>query len=349
MRTYIIAEAGVNHNGSERLAKMLIEGAANAGADAIKFQTFSAEKLAGKNAPKAQYQQDTTGEGSQFEMLKALEFDNATFERLIVHSKQCGIEFLSTPFDIDAAKFLVEAGMKRIKVPSGELINHKFLRELATFGKPMILSTGMATSGEIHEAVAVVKGVLEDSGLTTPLAEFCTILHCTSNYPTALGDVNLLALQTIAKQTGLPVGYSDHTQGTLVSVGAVALGASIIEKHFTLDRNMEGPDHQSSLELPELTQMVDQIRDIERALGSDVKQPTQSEIEMRMLARRSIKAKRNLEAGEILDETMIDILRPADGIEPKYFDAVVGRTLLSSVAAGESLQWDNLSGPILDA
>ncbi len=343
MPVFVIAEAGVNHNGDATRAIEMVDVAAQAGADAIKFQTFTAEKLVSLDAPKAAYQQRETGDGGQYAMLKALEMSEELHRQLIERCAQRGIEFMSTPFDLDAATFLVGLGMKRIKVPSGELVNHPFLRSLAAHGKPMILSTGMATMDEIHEAVAVVKEVLVAQGRADKMSELLTILHCTSNYPAALDEVNLRAMHSIAEATALPVGYSDHTLGTTVSVAAVAMGASVIEKHFTLDPNLPGPDHKASLTPSQLADMIAQIREVETALGSAIKAPGANELEVAKVARRSVTAIRSLEPGDIVDESAVALLRPANGIEPKHWDAVIGKRVTVAIPAGQSLQWSDLA------
>lgn len=341
--TFIIAEAGVNHNGSEDLALQLVETAARQGADAVKFQTFSADKLVVRGARKAEYQARETGEGDQYSMLKALELSEAAHRRVFAKCQELGIEFMSTPFDEDAADFLLALGMRRIKVPSGEITNEPFLRFLAGKGVPMILSTGMADLAEIRRAVEVVAAAREQAGLRGPLHDVLTILHCTSNYPAACGDVNLRAMQTIAGETRLPVGYSDHTLGLAVSTAAVAMGATVIEKHFTLDRNLPGPDHKASLSPEELGALVRQIRDVEQALGSPEKRPTASELPVRALVRRSVTAVRAKRAGEILQAEDIALLRPGTGIPPAAMEQVLGRKLARDVPAGQSLEWTDLA------
>ena len=340
--TFVIAEAGVNHNGSIELAISLIEEAAKAGADAIKFQTFTAESVVGQHAAKAAYQSQNDGPGSQFDMLKALELDHDDHRRLIEKCQVVGIEFMSTPFDTGALEFLVSEGMQRIKIPSGEITNLPFLEQIGAKGLPMILSTGMATMAEIREAISALNDGAKDSADGTLSEDQVTILHCTSNYPAAPEDVNLRAMQQIRAETGFPVGYSDHTTGVAVCPAAVAMGASVVEKHFTLDRAMTGPDHKASLEPGELAAMIDQIREVERALGSDVKEPTESEMEMRIVARRSIAAASNLEVGDVISDAHLAILRPASGIAPKHYDDVLGRIVAKPVAAGVPLVWEDL-------
>jgi len=248
MKTFIIAEAGVNHNGNENLALRLVEVAAKSGAAAVKFQTFSADKLTRKGAAKAEYQKQTTGEGDQHGMLKALEMSQSLHKRLFAHCADLGIEFMSTAFDEEALDFLISLGLKRIKVPSGEITNAPFLRHMASKGLPMIVSTGMAELQEVVAAVDIIRAERLKHGFSEPLADKVTILHCTSNYPAKSADVNLRAMKTMSQATGMPIGYSDHTLGLAVSTGAVALGATVIEKHFTLDSTLPGPDHGASLE-----------------------------------------------------------------------------------------------------
>lgn len=343
MGVFIIAEAGVNHNGVADQALAMVETAARSGADAIKFQTFSAVKLVGPSAAKAAYQKRETGDGGQMEMLSALEMSEELHRRLFDRCGELGIEFMSTPFDEDSADFLISLGMKRLKIPSGELTNHPFLRFLAAKGLPLILSTGMGTMEEVEEAVAVIESTRAAAGITVPLPEALTILHCTSNYPAASSEVNLRAMGSIAERTGLPVGYSDHTLGTAVAIAAVARGAQVIEKHFTLDSTLPGPDHRASLEPDQLVAMVTQIREVEEALGSDVKAPSPAELEVRAVARRSISAARPLDAGHRLKPGDLVLLRPASGIAPKHFEEVLGRTLSRAIEVGTPLRWTDLA------
>ncbi len=342
MRTFVIAEAGVNHNGSEELALQLVDIAARCGADAVKFQSFKAEKLVRPGAEKVDYQKRETGAGDQFDMLKKLEMSEELHLRLFDRCQQLGIEFMSTPFDVEAADFLVKLGMTRIKVPSGEITNHPFLRSLAAKNLPLIISTGMATLDEVQQAVAVVEKTRLELGFDGALYDYVTVLHCTSNYPAALEDVNLKALKTIADATRMPVGYSDHTLGTLVSVASVAMGAVVIEKHFTIDKAMAGPDHKASLEPDELQSMIAQIRQLESALGSEKKEPTDSELQVRRLVRRSVTSIVPIEIGQTISLENCALLRPGTGIPPKDFDAVIGRVLKRAVAAGETIDMDDL-------
>lgn len=342
-RTFIIAEAGVNHNGNEDFAIELVEAAARAGADAVKFQTFSADKLVVQGVGKAEYQIRETGEGDQHSMLKALELSPETYRRIFERCQAIGIEFMSTPFDEDAAAFLLGLGMRRIKVPSGEITNEPFLRFLATKGLPMILSTGMAEMVEIRRAVAVIVSARAEAGYCGPLQEVLTVLHCTSNYPAACADVNLRAMQTISRELNLPVGYSDHTLGLAVSTAAVAMGASVIEKHFTLDRELSGPDHKASLSFKEFAELVCQIRDVEDALGSAEKRPAPSELPIRALVRRSVTMIRAKRAGDVLHRSDIALLRPGTGISPGELEQVIGRMLTRDLLAGTTLQWEDLA------
>ncbi len=343
MSVFVIAEAGVNHNGDGDRALAMIDVAADAGADAIKFQTFSADKLASPQAEKADYQKRETGDGGQHAMLKALEMSDALHIRLVERCDLAGIEFMSTPFDDEAADMLVTLGMRRIKIPSGEITNHTFLRHLAAKDRPLILSTGMADMAEITDALAVIAGVRKARGFAAPLEEVVTVLHCTSNYPADANDVNLRAMQTIAAETGMPVGYSDHTLGLAVSTAAVAMGARVIEKHFTLDRTLPGPDHRASLDPSELASLIEQIRTVEKALGSPIKAPTASELPVRSVARRSVAAARDLAAGTMLTRGDVALLRPGTGIPPRDVDAISGRTLARDVARGAPLAWNDLA------
>jgi len=342
-KSFVIAEAGVNHNGSEKLALKLVEAAARAGADAVKFQTFKAEALVVKGTATADYQKQQTGSSDQFAMLKKLELTESLHQKLINHCYQCGIEFMSTPFDIEAAHFLLELGMGRLKIPSGELTNLPFIRELAALNKPMILSTGMASLDEVKEASEAICEEREKRGFIEPLEEVLTILHCTSNYPTHEQDVNLRAMNTMESELKLPIGYSDHTDGFHVSVAAVAMGARVIEKHFTLDRSLPGPDHQASLEPQELELMVKQIRQIETCLGDGHKAPRPSELSVRKLVRRSVSLLNGKAAGEVIEAKDLILLRPGTGISPKHLDEIVGKCLKFSLEAGSVLTWSDLS------
>ena len=315
MAVYIIAEAGVNHNGSFALACKLVDAAKNSGADCIKFQTFKAKNLVSKYAEKADYQKKTTGDSSQQEMLKKLELSYDEFLQLKEYCKEMGITFLSTPFDFESIDFLNSIDMEFWKVPSGEVTNLPYLVALAKTHKPVVMSTGMCEMKEIEDAVAVLK----QYGTTN-----ITLLHCNTEYPTPFEDVNLKAMQTMRDAFHLEVGYSDHTKGIEVPIAAVALGATVIEKHFTLDRNMEGPDHKASLEPQELAEMVCCIRNIEKALGTGDKTPTPSEKKNIVVARKSIVAKSKIKAGDTLTEDNVTVKRPGTGISPMKWFEVLG-------------------------
>lgn len=342
MSCFVIAEAGVNHNGSPELALQLVEIAARCGADAVKFQTFSAERLVRPGASTAQYQANATGESDQFAMLKRLELSEEAHRRIAARCAELGIEFMSTPFDEEAARFLLGLGMRRIKVPSGEITNLPFLEYLADADRPMIVSTGMATLGEIDAAVGAIARRRALRGFTAPLAECVTILHCTSNYPAADADVNLRAMATIAAATGLPVGYSDHTRGLAVTTAAVALGATVIEKHFTVDKSLPGPDHAASISPEELAALVAQVRSVEAALGSSEKRPTATELPIRALVRRSVTTQRALRAGQVIAATDVCLLRPGDGIPPAELGDVIGTRARRDIEPGVTLRWEDL-------
>ena len=318
MSVFIIAEAGVNHNGSIELAKKLIDVASETGADAVKFQTFKAEKLVSKNAQKAAYQKETTdAQESQFAMIKKLELDLDTHKELMTYCREKEIMFLSTPFDLQSITMLNDLGLKIFKIPSGEITNLPYLRAIGALKKEVILSTGMATMDEVSAAFSV----LVEAG--TPKKNI-TILHANTMYPTPMEDVNLRAMPNIGKTFDVAFGYSDHTLGIEVDIAAVAMGASIIEKHFTLDKTMQGPDHKASLEPHELKAMVQGIRNIELALGSEVKQPSPSEMPNMQVARKSIVAARKIKKGEILTAENLTVKRPGNGISPMQWDEVVG-------------------------
>lgn len=340
-KTFIIAEAGVNHNGNEAMAMQLVEIAASSGADAIKFQTFSADKLVARGTAKAGYQTRTTGAGDQHSMLQALELSEATHRRLATACTERGVEFMSTPFDEDAADMLLSLGMRRIKVPSGEITNLPFLRYLAKKGMPLILSTGMADMAEIQTAVATAREVW--SGLRRDVGpDQLTVLHCTSNYPAEFRDVNLRAMGTIASECGVPVGYSDHTRGIAVPTAAVALGAVVIEKHFTIDRSLPGPDHSASLNPQEFASMVASIRAVEQCLGSSSKTPAASELPIRALVRRSVTLRRDLAPGEQIGSVDVALLRPGTGIPPAELELVVGKRAVRALVAGSTLKWTDV-------
>lgn len=318
MSVFIIAEAGVNHNGSIKLAKNLIDVASISGADAVKFQTFFAKNLSTKNSKKANYQKNLTNYNeTQFSMLKKLELTKEMHIDLINHCKKKKIEFLSSPFDLDSIQLLEELKLKRFKIPSGEITNLPYLRYLGKLNKKIILSTGMSTIIEVNSALEV----LTKSGTKK---NNITVLHTNTEYPTPFEDVNLRAMVSMGKKLNVKFGYSDHTLGVEVDIAAVAMGATCIEKHFTLDCNMKGPDHKASLEPSQLTSMVKSIRNIEKALGSDKKKITKSESKNLQIVRKSIVAKRNIKKGEILNENNLAIKRPGGGISPMKWDHFLG-------------------------
>ena len=319
MSVFIIAEAGVNHNGSIQLAYKLIDVASASGADAVKFQTFKAENLVSKNAQKAEYQKQTTNQSeSQFNMLKKLELDTNAHKKLINYCKKKDIVFLSTPFDHESIDLLNELELQIFKIPSGEITNLTYLRHIGSLGKEVILSTGMSTLKEIEEALMI----LTSAGTSK---ENITILHANTMYPTPMEDVNLRAMQTIQDKFGVAVGYSDHTLGIEVDIAAVAMGATIIEKHFTIDKTMDGPDHKSSIDPEELKAMVSSIRNIEKALGSSIKKPSKSEKPNIIMARKSIVARKSIKKGELFTEKNITIKRPGIGISPMKWDTILGK------------------------
>lgn len=330
MRTLIIAEAGVNHNGDLGLAKKLIAAAAEAGADLVKFQTFTAKNLVSASAPKADYQKKTTESNeSQLEMIQKLELSREDHTVLIEECRLKGIGFFSTAFDFQSFDLLMELGcLEQIKIPSGELTNLPLLRYMSRFGKPLMLSTGMANLGEIEAAIEAV-------GAAGTPRSLITVLHCTTEYPTPMEDVNLRAMVAMKSAFGVNTGYSDHTQGIEVAIAAVALGATIIEKHFTLDRNLPGPDHKASLEPHELKAMVEGIRNVERALGDGVKRPSPSELKNKPIARKSVVAIRPISTGEAFSAENIGAKRPGTGLSPMLWDEIVGRTAPKDFAVDE--------------
>lgn len=317
--TIIIAEAGVNHNGSIALAKKLIDIAADAGADYVKFQTFKAKNLVSQYVEKAEYQKKSSGgDDSQFEMIKKLELDQDAHEVLIAYCEEKNIQFLSTAFDHRSIDMLEKFDIPFYKIPSGEITNLPYLRHIGRMGKPIIMSTGMSTLNEIKEALEILltSGSKKDN---------ITILHCNTEYPTPMKDVNLKAMLTIKEKFDISIGYSDHTLGTEVSIAAVALGAKVIEKHFTIDRKMEGPDHAASLEPKELKEMINSIRNIEIALGGKEKLPSASEIKNIEYVRKSIVAKKFIKKGELFTENNLTVKRPGLGISPMMWDSILGK------------------------
>lgn len=317
MSVTIIAEIGVNHNGNIEVAKELIREAKKAGVDAVKFQTYKAEMMVSRSAMKANYQKLTTGiEESQLDMIKKLELSFDEFKIIRKYCDEIGIRFMSTPFDSESVTFLSEVGMEIWKIPSGEITNLPHLIKIAKLKKPVILSTGMSTLDDVRSAVKTLK----DNGVRE-----LTVLHCTTEYPTLYPDVNLRAMCTIRDELGVKVGYSDHTRGIEVSIAAVALGATVIEKHFTLDKNMEGPDHKASIDPCELKNLVDSIRHIEVALGDGIKRVSESEKKNISVARKSIVAAKKIKAGEAFSEDNLTLKRPGEGISPMRWFDVIGK------------------------
>jgi len=333
-RCFIIAEAGVNHNGDIGLARKLIDVAREAGADAIKFQTFKADTLVTKSAAKARYQKETTGAAeSQFEMIKGLELTAKDFGELSDYARKKEIIFLSSPFDKSSVDLLDGLGVPAFKIPSGEITNFPLLKHIARKKKPIILSTGMSTLGDIEEALEA----LREGGV-----EEIILLHCVSCYPAKVEDMNLKAMETLRCAFGLPIGLSDHTLGITIPIVAVALGACVIEKHFTLDKSLPGPDHRASLEPDELKQMVQAIRDIGKAMGSGIKIPTAEEAKNKKVVRRSLVAKVDIPKGAIITEEMLDVKRPGGGIEPRYMNMIIGRKTRGNIRRDELITFTKL-------
>jgi N,N'-diacetyllegionaminate synthase len=334
----VIAEAGVNHNGDLALALQLCDAARAAGADAVKFQTFRAQDLVVPGAPTAQYQARQTGQHDQFEMLRQLELSQVQHETIKAHCDAIGIEFCSTPFSVEAVDMLVRLGVRRIKMGSGELTYRALVERAAATRLPLLVSTGMATIDEIREALHWIAAAGGD-------LRAVTVLHCTSAYPAPDGTLNLNAIRSMMRDLGVAVGYSDHSVGIEAPLTAVALGATVIEKHLTLDRSLPGPDHAASLEPDEFRRMVDGIRRVSAMLGDGVKAPAPQERDTAQVARRSIVAAVDIPAGAALAQDMLMCRRPATGIAPREMDAVIGRVARVSISAGSVLQWDLLEGP----
>ncbi len=345
---FIIAEAGVNHNGDVAIAKRMIDAAKDAGADAVKFQTYRAEKLVTDSARKAAYQIETTGSHeTQLAMLKRFELSADDFQELFQYCTKRKIEFISTPFDEESADMLETIGMKIFKIPSGEITNKPLIQHIAGKGKPIILSTGMSYLEEVEKAVEWINNVEKTthSGISVsgyPFKRSPVLLHCVSTYPTEFGDVNLRAMKTMEDVFHLPVGFSDHTAGIEAAIASVALGASVIEKHFTLDRTMEGPDHRASLEVAELKAMIKAIRNIEIALGDGVKRPVSNELNVRQTARRSLVSAREIKRGSIVCTDDITIKRPGCGIKPEYIESVIGMETLRDMEVDVVIEWTDL-------
>ncbi len=332
MSVLIIAEAGVNHNGDMQMARQLIDAAAEAGANLVKFQTFRADRLVTASARKAAYQMATTAaDESQHEMIRRLELTEAMHNELIAHCRQRKIEFFSTAFDLESLDYLMGLGMARVKVPSGEITNLPYLRKVGGFGKEVILSTGMSNLGEIEAAI----DALEKSGTSR---ERIIVLHCNTEYPAPMPEVNLRAMRSIGEAFGVKVGFSDHTEGIEIAIAAVALGATVIEKHFTLSRSFPGPDHRASIEPEELGRMVRSIRNVELAIGDGIKRPSASEEKNRPVVRKSLVASRRIAKGEVFSAENIAVKRPGTGISPMCFDKVLGRIAARDFAPDEMIE-----------
>ena len=357
---FIIAEAGVNHNGSLTLAKKLVDVAASAGADAVKFQTFKADLITLPAASKAEYQIENTGNNeSQHSMLQALELSASDFAELLRYSKAAGIKFLSTPFDTESLKELVAIGVDLLKISSGDITNAPLLLRAAQTGLPVIISSGASDLNDIKNALAVLAfgyqypnstpqthdqclEMFENYEAMTKLKDKVIILHCTTNYPAEFTDINMLAMHTIRKEFDMRVGYSDHSVGTLVSIVAAALGASVIEKHFTLDKQLSGPDHAASMTPTEMSDMVQAIRHAESALGTGEKKPAANELPIRELVRRSVTLKKQLAAGSLISKDDLVLLRPGNGISPADLPKVIGARLALNLPAGSTLLWEHI-------
>lgn len=331
-RCFIIAEAGVNHNGSVKIAKKLVDAAKEVGADAVKFQTFKAEKLVTKDADKAEYQIKNSGEESQYDMIKNLELSDDEFKEIAEYTTQKDLIFLSSPFEEESVDLLYEIGIPAFKIASGEITNFPLLEHIAKKQKPVILSTGMSTLCEVEEAINTIKEYNDN----------ITLMHCLTSYPAKKENTNLNVIKTLEYAFKLPVGFSDHTEGIEMSIAAVAMGSCCIEKHFTLDKNLPGPDHKASLEPNEFAEMVKCIRNVEKGLGNGIKKPTSEEIEIKRLVRKSIVAKEDILKGTILDENILDIKRPGTGIEPKYLNDVIGKELTEDIKKDTLIKWNQL-------
>ncbi len=328
---FIIAEAGVNHNGSLKLAKQLVAAAQAAGADAVKFQTFVADQVMVDSAPKAKYQLKLTNKGeTQLEMAKGFELTFDDFVQLRDYAKEKGIMFISTPFDLPSARFLINLKLPAIKIASGEITNYPLLDLLASARRPLILSTGMSTMSEIKKALTHLK--------SCPVI----LLHCTSNYPTLYKNVNLKVIKSLAHSFDNMIGFSDHTPGIEAAIAAVAMGARVIEKHFTLDKNLPGPDHQASLDPAQLTAMVAAIKNIEAAMGSAVKAPTKSELEVKKIARKSLVAQLDIPKGAVFTTQMISIKRPGTGLGPAYYEKFIGKIAAKNICKNSLLKWEHV-------
>lgn len=354
---FIIAEAGVNHNGAVEKAKELVDVAAKAGADAVKFQTFKAENVISRFAPKAEYQVKTTGaDESQLDMVRKLELSALDHRELVTYCRKRRIEFMSSPFDAESLDLLMELGILRLKVPSGEITNAPFLLEMAETGLPLIMSTGMASLGEVESALSVLAfGLIRAKGKPSisafqdafasakgqaALKAKVILLHCTSEYPSPIEDVNLRAMDTLKMAFGLQVGYSDHTAGITVPIAAVARGASVIEKHFTLKRSLPGPDHKTSLEPNELYSMVKEIRKVEVVLGNQTKLPALCEMNNKLIVRRSLVAAKPIRKGEVFSKENLTAKRPSTGISPLWYWELIGKSAQRDYQSDEEISWE---------
>lgn len=329
--TFIIAEIGVNHNGDINLAKKMIKSASECGVDAVKFQTFKSEDLVTENAKTAEYQEKNTSENSQLEMLKKLELSFEDFKELKEYASECHVMFISSPFDIESVNLLEKLGVPLYKLGSGELNNFELINFVQKTDKPLILSTGMATLDEIKETYDSIHN-----------KENLIILHCITGYPTSFEEANLNFIKTLQNELDVPIGFSDHSPGIELPIAAVALGACVVEKHFTLDKNMDGPDHKASLNPAEFKAMVDAIRNVEVAMGDGVRKFSENELEIKKVARKSIILNCNLEKGSIIEREMLSIKRPGTGIAPKFINEIVGKRLINDLKANSVLQWDYL-------
>jgi len=339
VRTFIIAEAGVNHNGSVETAKKLIDAAVEARADAVKFQTFKASSLVIAKAGMARYQSENIGvDEPQIEMLKRLELDKDAYNELAKYCKSKNIIFMSTPFDEVSADLLDAIGVSIFKIPSGEITNKQLIQYIAAKTKPIILSTGMSYLEEVEKAI---RWIHEVWGCQIKKPQL-TLLHCVSNYPAAASDSNLLAMKTMKTTFGVPVGYSDHTLGIEVAIAAVVTGATVIEKHFTLNKNMKGPDHKASLDPTELNAMIKAIRNVEVSFGNGIKQPVHNEYDIRTVARKSLVSVRDIKVGEILSSSDIKIKRPGNGILPEFKDEVIGLEVRKNISADSTITWEDI-------
>lgn len=343
-KVFVIAEAGVNHNGSVALALRLVDAARAAGADAVKFQTFRAEDVVTPHAVTADYQRSNTGETSQFDMIKKLELDEAAHAKVAQHCREQGVEFFSTPFSEDAVAMLVRLGVKRLKLPSGEITNKPLLECAADTGLPLLMSSGMSTMEEVDRAVGWIAARWKKAGLPPPGAANLTLMHCTSAYPAPADSLNLRAIDTMARHAGLPVGYSDHSEGIEAALAAVAMGATAIEKHLTLDKALPGPDHRASADPVEFAAMVKGIRTVGAMLGDGSKEPQPIERNTRDVARRSLVVIRDLARGHVLAASDLALRRPGTGIAPDQWERVIGRALARDLPAHTTLDWAMLAG-----